>query len=81
MAIWSRIWNFTWNLLTNLESIAFVLAALLFVLALAWGKNGVKKLSKRREVQLLAATGYLVLLKLGLMAFTVLVESFFYFKR
>ena len=74
-------WNFTWNFATGLESVCFVLAALGFLLAWAWGKNGVKKLSKKREAQLWHATGYLVLVKLGLMAFTVLVQVAFYFRR
>lgn len=81
MATWLKIWNFLWHLITGLESVAFVLAALLFVLAWAWGKNGIKKLSKKREAQLWQATGTLVLLKLALMAFTVSVQVFFYLKN
>ena len=81
MATWLKIWNFLWNLLTGVESVAFVLAALCFVLAFAWGKNGAKKLAKGREAQLWKAAGWLVLVKLAVMAFTVSVQVFFYFKN
>ncbi len=76
-----RFWNWLWHFITAVESIAFVLAALFLVLALAWGKNGAKKLSKAREAQLFKAAGYAALVKLALMAFTVIVEIIFYFKR
>lgn len=65
----------------TLESIAFVLAALLALLALAWGKNGLKKLKKAAEARLWRITGWLILTKLGLMAFTLLVQLFNYIRR
>ena len=76
-----NFWNWLWTFAANLESIAFVLAALGAILALAWGKNGVKKLNKKREALLWRSVGYLVLTKLGLMAFTLLVQLVYYFKR
>lgn len=65
----------------TLESIAFVLAALLALLALAWGKNGLKKLKKAAETRLWRITGWLILTKLGLMAFTLLVQLINYIRR
>jgi|GEM_PF-2826672 hypothetical protein len=78
---WNAIWGSAWNLLNTAESVAFVLAALGFILAWAWGKNGLKKLTKRRETLVLKVTGWAVIAKLGLMAFTLAVNLIFYFKR
>ena len=78
---WTAAWNNLWNLLNTAESVAFVLAALGFILAWAWGRNGVKKLSKRREAQLWRATGWAAVAKLALMAFTLAVNLIYYFKR
>lgn len=78
---WNGLWYNTWNLINTAESVAFVLAVLGFVLAWAWGRNGVKKLTKRRETQLWRATGWAAAVKLGLMAFTLAVNLITYFKR
>ena len=78
---WTNAWNDLWALLTTAESVAFVLAALGFVLAWAWGKNGLKKLSKRQEALTLKVTGWAVLVKLALMAFTLIVNLIAYIKR
>lgn len=76
-----RFWGWFWNFATTVESISFVLAALGAILALAWGKTGLKKLNRKREMRLWKWVGCLVLTKLGIMAFTVLVQVIFYFKR
>lgn len=76
-----RFWNWFYNLAFTLESISFVLAALGAILALAWGKNGLKKLNKKREALLWKWVACLVFTKLGLMAFSLLVQVIFYFKR
>lgn len=76
-----KFWNWLWTFAANLESIAFVLAALGVILALAWGKNGLKKLNKKKETQLWRWVGILVVTKLGLMAFTLIVQLIYYFKR
>lgn len=76
-----RFWNWLWLFLTSVESISFVLAALGAVLALAWGKAGLKKLNRKKEAQLWRWVGWLAVTKLGIMAFTVLVQVIYYFKR
>ena len=81
MTTWMRIWTFLWNLITGAESVAFVLAALFFVLAWAWGKNGLKKLSKKQEALSLKVAGWAALTKLVLMAFTLTLNLILYFKR
>ena len=78
---WTSAWNNLWSLLNAAESVAFVLAALGFILAWAWGKNGLKKLTKRQEALTLKVTGWAVLVKLALMACTLAVNLIFYFKR
>jgi hypothetical protein len=76
-----RFFNWLYTFAANLESIVFVLAALGAILGLAWGKNGLKKLNKKREALLWKWVGILVLSKLGLMAFTLLGQLVYYFKR
>jgi hypothetical protein len=78
---WNNAWNNLWVFLTNAESVAFVLAALGFILAWAWGKNGLKKLTKKQEALTLKLTGWAVLVKLALMAFSLAVNLVFYLKR
>ena len=78
---WNAVWGISWNLINTAESVAFVLAALAFLLAWAWGKNGLKKLNKKRETLLLKVCGWSALTKAGLMAFTLTVNLIFYFKR
>lgn len=78
---WTSLWNNLWTLLTTAESVAFVLAALGFILAWAWGKNGLKKLTRKQETLTLKVTGWAALTKLALMAFTLAVNLVFYFKR
>jgi hypothetical protein len=76
-----RFWNWFWNFATTMESISFVLAALGAILGLAWGKAGLRKLKTKQEARLWTWVGWLVVTKLCIMAFTVLVQVFFYFKR
>ena len=70
-----------WTALSGLESVAFVLAALLTVLALAWGKAGLKKMNRRRENLCWRAAAFAALTKFGLMAVTLTWNLVVYFKR
>jgi hypothetical protein len=78
---WSNIGNTLWTLVGTAESVAFVLAVSAFVLAWTWGKNGLKKLSKKQEALSLKVAGWAALTKLVLMAFTLTLNLIFYFKR
>jgi hypothetical protein len=78
---WSSLGNTLWTLVSVLESTAFVLAVMAFVLAWAWGKNGLKKLTRKQETLALKAAGWSALVKLVLMAFTLVLNLIFYFKR
>lgn len=81
MPLWQRILTGLWSLLTVAESVSFVLAVTLAVLALAYGKTGLKKWNKRKEDRAWRYAGWAGMAKLGLMAITMLVSLFFYFKR
>lgn len=74
-------WNWFYNFALTVESISFVLAALLVLLALANGKTGLKKLKKPQEARLWKLAVYCIYIKLGTMAFTLLVQLIFYFRR
>jgi hypothetical protein len=76
-----NVWNWFWNLCVSLESISFAVAVVLLVWALAWGKNGLKKLNKKREGQLLWLSGWSAIVYLGLLSFTVTVEFLTYLWR
>jgi hypothetical protein len=65
----------------TVESIAFVLAALGLILAMAWGQHGLKRLKKQQEARLWRWTAYLALTKLGLMAFTLLGQLYYTLAR
>ena len=78
---WSSLGSTLWTLVGTAESTAFVLAILAFVLAWAWGKNGLKKLSKKQETLSLKVAGWAALTKLLLMAFTLTLNLILYFKR
>ncbi|HXB97801.1 MAG TPA: hypothetical protein VNZ54_07080 [bacterium] len=70
-----------WPLLNGLESVAFVSAVLLAVLALAWGKAGLKQWKRQQENRCWRAAAAAALLKFGLMAVTVTWNLIAYFKR
>lgn len=70
-----------WPLLNGLESIAFVTAVLLAVLALAWGKAGLKRWKRAQENRCWRAAAVAALVKFGLMAATVTWNLIAYFKR
>jgi hypothetical protein len=76
--------SFTWTLwplLNGLESIAFVTAVLLAVLALAWGKAGLKQWKRQQENRCWRAAAIAALAKFGLMAVTVTWNLIAYFKH
>ena len=70
-----------WPLLNGLESAAFVAAVLLAVLALAWGKAGLKRWKRPQENRCWRWAAYAALSKFGLMAVTVTWNLIAYFKR
>jgi hypothetical protein len=76
-----RILNVLWALVNTAESVAFVLAASLGLLALAWGKTGLKRWKLKQEAACWRAVGYLVLVKLACMALTLPVSLYQFFKR
>ena len=63
--------NTLWQLLSTAESAAFVLAVTLAVLALAWGKAGLKRLNRRQEARCWTWAARAAWLKLGLLPVTL----------
>jgi hypothetical protein len=78
--LWNA-WNWFWNLITTVQSLAFGIGAAFLVLGLAWGKNGLKKLNKRREGQVYLVAGWSAIVYLGILAFVVTVEFITYLWR
>jgi hypothetical protein len=70
-----------WPLLNGLESMAFVTAVLLAVLALAWGKAGLRRWKRQQEHRCWRAAAIAALAKFGLMAVTVTWNLIAYFKH